>query len=343
MATQTDFKSGLGDADDAPALSPPDIPTWTENLFWVAFDKKNGIGMAVHLGSTRHDFNVVRQSIIISLPDGRLVSDVSVGGFREGRKVRGATLAFECVDPFREWRITSNGVGQIAPLAEMWNNSPRQGPRVPVQLDIKGECLGPVWVAGADENVEQMQQQEWASSHYQQTIRLQGKLDIDGVHYEFDATGWRDHSRGPRDFSNWTGHALFSAPFASGRSFGLMSVFGPGGKTVYRSAYVVRDGVMERGVPRPVAPLSQNFLGSESGTIELEIGDRVEKISFRTHGGFVLSMLAPYDVTPGIYRDSPGGIALSEAMATVTWDGETSCGVLERSALAATLAPVPLP
>ena len=339
MTNDDKFCGGLADADDAPALAPPSAtPNWTENLWWIAHDGKTGMGLMLHLGSTRHDFNVVRQTVMLMLPDGRVATDVSVGGFREPGKVRGATLTMEYIKPFREWRVSSNGVTQLATLDELWNNSPRQGPRVPLRIDLKAECLGPVWEAGAGDDTQHMQQQEWAKSHYQQTIRLSGSIELDGVRHAFDATGVRDHSRGPRDFGTWHGHALCSAPFKSGRSFGLFSVFGAGGTTALRTAYVVKDGIMERGVPRAIPPLSRAFLGrNESFTLEIEVGGRVETIKVRTHGGGLLSMLAPYDVTPGIWRERPGGIALGEALASFEWDGETSYGIVERSAPADSL------
>jgi hypothetical protein len=331
--SDNNFTAGLGESDDCPASAAPAIDNWTENFFWVVNDQKSKLGLALHLGSTRHDFDVVRQTVALLLPDGRQVSDVSFGGLRKPGKVRGATLTFKCIEPFRKWHLTSNGVGQISTLTELWNNTPRKSHTVPLKIDISAECIGPVWIAGEGHNKEEMQQQEWASSHYQQTIRLQGIVEVDGDTYQLDGTGWRDHSRGPRDMGNWTSHALFSVPFPDGRSFGLMCVFGPGEKPVFQSAYVVRNGVIERGIARPVKPLSTDFLQAESGEIILELGDQTETLSFQTNKGVLLSMLAPYDVAPGIYREQSGSIALSETMATVTWNGVTGYGVLERSAL----------
>ena len=337
------FCAGLTAEDDAPAMTPPPIPNWTENIWWIAYDPVTGIGVAAHLGSTRHDFNVIRQTIVVALPEGRLATDVSVGGLpnsyapRTPRIARGATLVMECVDPFREWRVSSNGVAQIGKATDLWNNSPRQSQRVPLQLDLRGECLGPVWMAGAGDDVEHMQKQEWAKSHYQQTIRLRGAIELDGVRHEFNGTGYRDHSRGPRDFSSWSGHALFTAPFSSGRSFGLMALFGPGGATTYSSAYVVRDGILQRGKPGEVRRVSTDVLNGESGAFELVIGGRTERIHYRVHACSLLSMLAPYDVTPGLYRDRPGGIALCDAFGSFEWDGETGYGILERTVLTDTL------
>lgn len=334
---QMNFNAGLTAADDAPAVAKPPVPNWTENLWWIGFDHRSGMGFAAHLGSTRHDFNVIRQTVVVVLPDGRLATDVSVGGFREPGKARGATLTMECIDPFREWRVSSNGVAQIGKATDLWNNSPRQGPRVPLRFDLRGQCLGPVWIAGAGDDVAHMAKQEWAKSHYQQTIRLHGVIELDGVAHAFDGTGYRDHSRGPRDFGPWVGHALFSAPFPSGRSFGLMTVFGANNSISYSSAYVVRDGVLQRGVPRAVAPITPAALGGEEGAFEIDIDGRVETFRYRVFGCSLLSMLAPYDVTPGFYRDAPGGIALCDALGSFEWDGETGYGILERTALTDTL------
>lgn len=333
MDNTNTFRGGLSEADDAPALSAPATANWTENLWWIAHDGRTHTGLMVHLGTTRHDFNVVRQTVVLMLPDGRVGIDVSVGGIRAPNQVRGATLAMECIEPFRRWRVSSNGVTQFASLEDLWQNSPRQSAREPLRFALDATCVGPVWDAGAGHDAQPMQQQQWAKSHYQQTIRLAGAIELDGRRIDFDGTGVRDHSRGPRDFGTWYGHALCSAPFPSGRSFGLFSVFGAEGTVALRAAYVVRDGILRRGVPRATPSLTREFLSrNESFTLELEVDGRVETLKVRTHGGGLLSMLAPYDVTPGIYRDKPGGIALAEGLASFEWDGETSYGIVERSA-----------
>jgi hypothetical protein len=228
-------------------------------------------------------------------------------------------------------------MGQRATLQELWENSPRPGPKIPVKVDIRAECVGPVWSADGRSGTERMRQQEWASSHYQQTIRLVGTVIVDGVSHSFDGTGVRDHSRGPRHMGNWTGHWLSSAPFPGGRSFGIMARAGPGGTLVYRSAYVVRDGVIERGLPRELLPLSADILGPETVTIEIELADRVETITARTFGRGLVTMLVPYEVVPGVARDHPSSITVCEAMATFTWDGETGGGILERSLITGSL------
>jgi hypothetical protein len=63
-----------------------------------------------------------------------------------------------------------------------------------------------------------MDKQDWASSHFQQTIRLLGAIQLDGVRHDFNRTGVRNHSRGPRNMSNRHSHVLTAAPFPSGRS-----------------------------------------------------------------------------------------------------------------------------
>ena len=208
QATSSEFSAGLLEAEDAPAPTAPAVANWSENLWWIAHDGKRGLGLYAHLGTMRHDFDVVRQTIIVFLPNGQAASDIRVGGLRGSRRVRGSTLTIECIEPFRQWQHSSNGVTQVSTLEELWDNTPRQGHRIPLRLQIRAECLGPMWVAGAGANVEEMQRQEWGKSHYQQTIRLVGTIELDGTTYEFDGTGVRNHSRGPRNFSNWYGHEL---------------------------------------------------------------------------------------------------------------------------------------
>lgn len=339
MTTNSEFYGGLAPAEDWPsAAAPVDVPNWTENLFWIAYDGASGMALTAHLGSLRHDFNVVRQTVVLHLPDGSVATDITVGGFRSGHSVRGATLTMDCIEGFRHWRMASNGVAQPAILDDLWSNTPRPAPRVPLQFDLQGEALSPVWNAGGGKDAEDMHQQKWAQFHIQQTIRLCGTVNFDGRRYEFNGTGFRDHSRGARDFATWHDHALITAPFPSGRSFGIMAVNNGQGAAPYRSAYVVRNGILERGVPRATPKLTDQFLKGESFTVDIEIDGRVESIRAKTRPAWVVSMVAPYDVLPGIYRGA-GSFPLAHAMTTFEWDGEIGFGITERSAPADTLPP----
>jgi hypothetical protein len=332
--TEFEFRAGLRDEDDAPLLAAPDVPGYREHIWWIAHDSSNGMGVMFHMGTAEHDFNVIRQQVVVFLPNDELIIDIChAEAIRTPWRVRGASLIMQCVHPFHQWRMTTNSMGQRAMLRELWSNALRPGAKIPLRLDIDAECVGPVWSADGKQGAERMQQQEWASSHYQQTIRLRGTVIIDGVSHDFDGTGVRDHSRGPRHMGKWTGHCLSSAPFPGGRSFGIMAMAGHGGTILYSSAYVVCDGKMERGHPRPLPPLSAALLGKETVTIEIELENRVEVITAHTHARGLVTMLVPYEVVPGLARDQPASIAVCEALATFVWDGETGSGILERSLL----------
>jgi hypothetical protein len=342
LTDATDLADGLPDAADLPLPSRPDVPLWVENFWWLAFDEQRAMGVMVHLASLPHDFSLLRQTVLVFMPDGRVLADLSVGGGRSHNRVAGATVSAECLVPFRAWRIALGGMAQATTIDELWRGPLAQGRRLPVRFDLTATSLSPAWNAGGGHGHTAMTEQGWASHHYQQTVAVRGSVEIDGQAYQLDCRGVRDHSRGARDMASWGGHCLLTAPFPKGDAFGIMAVLGADGRPAMNAAYAVIDGCVQRGTVRELPPpLSGDVLETEDFTIEIELATGVQRVSVRTAPQglqrSILTMLAPNDLVVGLYRDDPHAIALSWVPARYTWNGKTGYGPVERSALADTL------
>ena len=97
---------GLEPEREFPAQSYPDnIPLWTENYCFVAYDPISQVGLWTHLGRAPFDSTLWRELSIVYLPSGERLVNKGYGRSETPRGPGGATMTFECVDPFRQWRI----------------------------------------------------------------------------------------------------------------------------------------------------------------------------------------------------------------------------------------------
>ena len=176
-------------------------------------DPRSGLALWLHLGTVPTDWHLWEDRIYAWLPGGGgLLSLASYHATRLEDRPGGAVMGFRCVEPFRRWRVTLDGFALHTEVAVMDRG---EGPsrRRRLRLELEVDCVSPVWDARhADgHGREGMAAQSWAKEHYQQLVRAHGWMELDGRRTAVEATGWRDHSRGPRGSKEkdaWGGHAL---------------------------------------------------------------------------------------------------------------------------------------
>ena len=88
-------------------------------------------------------------------------------------------------------------------------------------------------------------EREFARAHYEQHMRVQGTLAIDGESVAIDGLGLRDHSWGPRYWQALKYYRWLNCTF--GPDFGLMvSEICPHESEPIRTGVILRDGTIER-------------------------------------------------------------------------------------------------
>lgn len=324
-------------AADLPVTSPPDVPLWVENFFWCAFDQEQGVGVTLHLASLPHDFGLIRQTLIVYLPDGSLRCNISVGGARGESFVAGPTVRATCLEPYSRWQLHYDGVVVASDPDRLWSGPLCDGRKSPLRIELDCECVTPLWDAAAGGGHEGLERTKWANYHHQQSVRLTGSVHVDGTVYDVDCRGVRDHSRGVRNLASWGGHCLLSAAFPSGRALGALVVFGPDGRAGMNTAYGVFDGEIVRGsVSVPPPGLTRAAMDRQTFAIALDLGGDIHAVNVETpqRGRLraLVTMLAPNDVVIGFDEQDHAPIGLAWMPATFDWDGEQASGVIERSA-----------
>ncbi len=113
-------------------------------------------------------------------------------------------------------------------------------PFVPVEVQLEIRGVGPMF-GGERERSEAVDPElDFARGHYEQHHRATGSLVIDGVRFEFDGFGLRDHSWGPRSWQAPLYYRWLTGNF--GEDFGFMASW-----IAARDGSEVRAGFLHRG------------------------------------------------------------------------------------------------
>jgi hypothetical protein len=325
-----------------PLADKPDKFRFAENFMVTAYDPASDIGLWIHLGTCPDDFTQWEEQVLVALPgEGGLIWTRAYGRPREEDKPAGPNLKLDPVEPFRTMRVTFDGVGMRSPYAEMLSSRLRDTQQELFAVDITLHAVGPGWdnkktAESGGEGRGDMADQAWASEHYQQTYRAVGTLRIGGEDVPFDGTGVRDHSRGQRGHKPgfWGGHNLFSAPFPSGKAFGMQRMWDPTGKSTLAVGFVFIDGEFhDCDVVSPPVFLDRVALSGDSGTLVLrsKLGEHV--IEGVTKKGLFATLADPWGYHFGVDHHGPRGL-YAPAFGEFTWDGEKGYGLFERTGVA---------
>jgi hypothetical protein len=233
-------------ADEMPTDIAP-VEHWSENFYFVVFDPQVGVGLAIHMGRWSRDTQLWREQIWLFLPDGRFALTRNIGRRASKRGVAGSLLELTCEEPGKRWRIRYNGPTRLASGEELVNSPLVEGPLELLTLDLVFEATTEVWDFGKSMN------EVWASSHYEQSGRIRGRVVAEGESILIDGLGHRDHSRGPRRLSGLKNTIWMQGHFPGGRSFAVVD-------TRMNTGGAFHGVVFERGRPYPATCLAREYM-----------------------------------------------------------------------------------
>ena len=204
-------------------------------------------------------------------------------------------------------------------------------------FEFDAECVTPVWdahqSATSGRGGGSMEEQVRASEHYQQLLKITGRVELSNASYDLQTTGVRDHSRGQRGqtggMDRWGGHTLIHVLFPSGRAVGVQRMWMPDGTVTLDTAYVLVDGAIHYADVENLPQLESVQLGGEKIHLALQsdLGEHhfegeMLKTAFTTPIGKGLSV--------GADTTGPYGV-FGFGHARWTWDDEEAYGLTERS------------
>jgi hypothetical protein len=323
-------------AQEIPTSVPLGVPYWSENFCFDGFDHDANAGAWLHLGRWPQDPVTWREQILIFLPDGSYAIVRSFGREREGRGFGAACYSILCEEPGKRFRLTYRGPARRVTLANLkanYRTHPSEGPFEPLSFDLVFDSISPIWDLSGG-----LKDENWASSHYEQHGRLTGSITYRSCDREetvvIAGTGYRDHSRGPRELSNFGSFSWIHGQFSDGTAFAICDVtnIDDGVETSRLAvANVYRNGCAYPATIAELPRLRAIAVPPETYTLRLTGEFGVMNISARTRRTIIQSCNRYMDGMDGIAEPDEAVICNFEQPSDFVCNGITGQGWTERS------------
>ncbi|ARS25903.1 DUF7064 domain-containing protein [Sphingomonas sp. KC8] len=236
-----DFR--LTEADEYPHPPGPE-PNFNESTYVNAFDDISGVGGWMRLGN-RVNEGRAELSVCLYLPDGRIAVRFSRPRIAHNDAFDAGGLRFDVITPMQRLDATYEGEVTIVTNpddlrdpARLFATAPRLPCTVAWQLDTISPQHGGEPVR---DDVPTMYGRDFSLGHFNQHIAASGHITIGDEHFPINGHGWRDHSWGPRWWTNIIWYRLFLAAFPDGRGFMIHRIADETGRT-RRSGVLLVDG-----------------------------------------------------------------------------------------------------
>ncbi|OCC23550.1 hypothetical protein MB02_10240 [Croceicoccus estronivorus] len=202
---------------------PGPEPNFSESVYVNAFDDRTGVGGWMRLGN-RVNEGRAELSVCLYLPDGRIAASFRRPRISSNSVLDAGGLGFDVVEPMK--RITARYEGELMILDDpsvLRNPGPelQAAPRLPGSLEWTLDTISPQH-GGEPTSPDQptMYGRDFSLGHFNQHIRATGHIRIGDETWTLDpGHGWRDHSWGPRWWTNIVWYRLLLAAFPDGRGF----------------------------------------------------------------------------------------------------------------------------
>jgi hypothetical protein len=316
---------------------------WSETHFWSAWNPDEGVGLFIHVGTTPEDADLWWAQVMVMLPGGRTLADMSWG--RSPDRNGPTTGNFRARSPrLGHFTLGFDGAGEYTTSAEMARRVVGVGRMLPFSFEIELAPAMPVWDLF---KATMIGEREWGGVHHEQTHSATGRLKVagrEGGEWRLDGCSFRDHSIGHRDFSRLGGDHLFGVHFPdSGRSVQTLLMWNNDGEVEIRSASIWENGELEligdvqmtgveHGVHGPTSltaltgePLAFDWVVIRRGAVQVTARVEVQHT-------VVMSNTSPNTNFNGAALDAgDSALLLAECAVKMTWpDGDVGYGHLER-------------
>lgn len=223
---------------------PDDDPTYNESTYYNFACPESGVVGWLRVAMQANQ-PASQAGLMLFLPDGESVFDYRRTGSVSPDELAAGGLQFEIVEPHVRQRLTFDGelpsFTDPRVLASP-SSAFRDAPRRKVRIDLSVHGHGPSFGTNGDDPANYVED-TMALGHFEQFIRVEGDIVVDGERLTLAAGGLRDHSWGPRD---WAGPLWYRWPVATlddgTQVMGLWVARRNGDFT--REAALVRDGVV---------------------------------------------------------------------------------------------------
>lgn len=231
----------FGDLELEDDFTHPAAPesNFNESAYYNFFGATEQRGGFLRIGN-RPNEGYAEVTLCLYMPNGDVLFHFGRPGIVNNDAFDAGGMRFEVLEPMRRLRTVYEGpavhLTEPQQLADP-GRAFRENPHRRVELDLVHEAVGPAY--GTRSGRRDIFDLPIARAHFEQHMRITGRVAVDGDETTIEALGLRDHSWGPRYWQTTPYYRWLTCTFTP--DFGIMVLENcqPDG-TVTRQAVVVR-------------------------------------------------------------------------------------------------------
>ena len=297
---------------------------FNESVYTNAFSADGRFGGWMRLGN-RVNEGYAELSVCLYLPDGKVACQFLRPPISTNDHHDAGGLSYTVHEPFKDVQMHYTGEVMVLEDPEAMRN-PREAfataRRVACDVDFRHRAASPMH-GGEPLSADQptMYGRDFSLGHFNQHTTTSGHIRIGGQTLSIEGGGWRDHSWGPRYWTNIYFYRLFIGNFGPDRGMMLL-------KITDRAGHTRRCGVLQ-------------FEGDYEEITDLDVvtewtpakDPRVVRLGVRTARRAVRIDGEIRTLLPLRNRRTEDGQTLesriAEGFTQWHWDGRTGCGMTE--------------
>jgi hypothetical protein len=215
-------------------------PNFNESMYFNFYDRAARLGGFVRIGNRANE-GYAEVTLAVYQPDGTALFNYMRPSIADNSEFNAGGARFEVIEPFARVRVAYDGtaVYLARPLdLEDPKRAFMSNPHQSVRLELDYAGLSPMYGGEAPADTPDM---VFARGHYEQHVKAQGRMTIDGRTTELQGLGLRDHSWGPRSWQSPKFYRWLTCEFDDRFGFmGSQIVLQNG--TELLSGFVFKDG-----------------------------------------------------------------------------------------------------
>ncbi|MGD9601332.1 MAG: hypothetical protein AB7O21_09625 [Gammaproteobacteria bacterium] len=214
------------------------VPTadsnFNESVYLNGFDADGRYGGWMRLGN-RVNEGYAELSVCLYLPGGRVACQFARPPIDSNTRHAAGGLAYQVVEPLKKVGMRYAGEVMVLDDPELIRDPRRafaEAPRKSCEVVFDAQGNSPLHGGEPTDPAQQtMYGRDFSLGHFNQHVDVRGHLQVGPETFPLQGHGWRDHSWGPRYWTNIHHYRLFIANFGTDRGFMLLKITGRDGVT----------------------------------------------------------------------------------------------------------------
>lgn len=305
--------------------APSEDSNFNESVYSSGWDPRARLGGWMRLGNRINEGHA-ELSVCMYLPDGRVACQFLRPEIDTNDKHSAGGLDYQVVEPFKAVNMHYHGELMVLDDPQLLRNPGKlfkTAPRVDGEVIFNHTGVSPMHGGEPMEpELETMYGRDFSLGHFNQHIRTTGSLRVGDESWNIDGFGWRDHSWGPRYWTNINFYRLFVANFGADRGFMVLKRTDRQNR-VHRKGVLLFDGDYEEVIDIDV----MTEWTESKDPAAVTIGVRTEKRAVRIEGKIIT--MAPLSNRRQV-GDEILSCRIAEGFTQWRWDdGREGLGITE--------------